>query len=1034
MRLLRRSAVVALALASLGWLWPAGGAAAVPGGPPFGHAFWPGAGLALGWLYLWRAPVLPAVAIGWFGCWTWAGLPPASAAALAITGSAGPWLASRWLHRQGFDPQLAKRRDPLLLLAAGALGGAAVSGVGGAAWLVASGHWPLLALPGRALQWWGLHALGVVVFAVPLLLLGRAGAARSPSRWPATQLGLAAASLACGALALALPAEASVAATALLFMLPPVLLCALCQRAGLAPASACAALLVALLLAGQASGGGPWAGQPWVAGALPPGPAVLAALLTGLLWVVHGHGLKLHRSVSGSQRALDLAGVGLAQWPAPGGKVQLSAQWCALTLDPDGQHSQRWGDWLDRLHPNDRTTLELALADAGAAQRPWQHQTELRLRAGTGWRWFSLQLEVPGFDGQGQPLAVQATLADRQALYQARAHSRLATQVLQQLHEGLLVTDEALRVVDANPAYSQITGLARDALIGQVPALLQPDADDVTGRERQANLWAALHQHDQWAGQLRTRHADGHDLHLMVTVSSTAAEQGEPAHCIVLVNNITEQQRQQEQLLRQAHFDELTRLPNRARLGELMREAMSATDRDGYLLVVCYLDLDHFKAVNARHGRQAGDGLLAELANRLRSALRSRGAGWSDSAARLGGDEFVLLLRAGTLDEARAAVERVLRVLSLPLLLAPEQAAEQVTASVGATVYPLDASNADTLLRHANQAMYSVKQSGRNGYLFFDLEHSRRNEQRVLAIGRVQDALDQGELQLYYQPKVDLQRGKVLGVEALLRWVHPERGVLPPAQFLPLIERTGLSARVGDHVLAQALDQLQVWQAQGLDLAVSVNISGRHLQEPDFALRLAELLARHPQPLGPRLELEVLETVALTDIAYTSALMARCAELGVRWALDDFGTGYSTLTYLKRLPVQVLKIDRSFVQHMLDDSQDRAIVEGVIGLASTFACVAVAEGVESAAQARMLLDMGCQVGQGLGIAAPMPAAEVGPWVREWRGLFALSAAATPADAAAPATGVATGGPAASANSPAAGVTSGAAGGGQAPLR
>jgi EAL domain-containing protein (putative c-di-GMP-specific phosphodiesterase class I) len=249
------------------------------------------------------------------------------------------------------------------------------------------------------------------------------------------------------------------------------------------------------------------------------------------------------------------------------------------------------------------------------------------------------------------------------------------------------------------------------------------------------------------------------------------------------------------------------------------------------------------------------------------------------------------------------------------------------------------------------------------------------------------------ELTLYYQPKVDLKRGVVLGFEALLRWNHPDKGIVPPAHFLPLIEHTGLSARVGDHVLARALDQLEAWQDAGLDVSVSVNITARHLQEPDFAQRLGELLARHTRPLGPRLELEMLETAALTDIGFTSAVLERCARLGVRWALDDFGTGYSTLTYLKRLPVQVLKIDRSFVHNMLGDAQDLAIVQNVIQLSRTFGCLVVAEGVETAAQARVLLDMGCDVGQGMGIAAPMPAEAVLPWVRNWKGLFALTTAA-----------------------------------------
>jgi EAL domain-containing protein (putative c-di-GMP-specific phosphodiesterase class I) len=252
--------------------------------------------------------------------------------------------------------------------------------------------------------------------------------------------------------------------------------------------------------------------------------------------------------------------------------------------------------------------------------------------------------------------------------------------------------------------------------------------------------------------------------------------------------------------------------------------------------------------------------------------------------------------------------------------------------------------------------------------------------------------LDNREFVLYYQPKVDMRRGVVLGLEALVRWDHPQQGLIAPAQFLPLIENTGLSSHVGDWVLGQALEHLAQWRRGGLDISVSVNISARHLQEPDFALRLAELLARHAEPLADALELEMLETAAHADIQATSALLARCRELGVRFALDDFGTGYSTLTYLKQLPVDVLKIDRSFVHHMLDDAQDRAIVEGVIGLARTFQCVVVAEGVESPAQARTLLDMGCNSGQGTGIAAPMPAGAVAAWIRDYRGLFALSAA------------------------------------------
>jgi EAL domain-containing protein (putative c-di-GMP-specific phosphodiesterase class I) len=261
-----------------------------------------------------------------------------------------------------------------------------------------------------------------------------------------------------------------------------------------------------------------------------------------------------------------------------------------------------------------------------------------------------------------------------------------------------------------------------------------------------------------------------------------------------------------------------------------------------------------------------------------------------------------------------------------------------------------------------------------------------------MAIGRVQDALDRAEFVLFYQPIVNMKSSRVIGVEALLRWDHPDQGMVAPLQFLPLIESTGLSARIGDWVLGQALEHLAQWRRAGLDITVNVNVSARHLQEPDFVQRLSELLARHDAPLAESLKLEIVESAAHADLEATSALLARCRALGVRSALDDFGTGYSTLTHLQRLPVDVLKIDRSFVNHMLDDAQDRALVEGVIGLARTFGCSVVAEGVESPAQARMLMDLGCELGQGTGIGSPMPASQVADWVKGYSGMFALAPA------------------------------------------
>jgi diguanylate cyclase (GGDEF)-like protein/PAS domain S-box-containing protein len=725
------------------------------------------------------------------------------------------------------------------------------------------------------------------------------------------------------------------------------------------------------------------------------GPALAAWLGSALAVMLLGYASMVEWR-GRSQRwewALDGSGLGVADWHLQRESSFASSAWRSLTAHV----GKAWtpAAWLAQSHPEDRAAVSQAMASlrSGEAGR---RRLELRMPHGNGWRWTEVTMMVIERDPAGNPVRLLATLADVQERHDAQERQLMSVSLFQHLHEGLLITDADLRALDVNAAYSQILGVPRDEVLGTVPSLLRPAPADPVAREQRAAMWGSLRDQGSWRGELMERRRTGEPCTLKTTISTVLGPAGDLRYHVLVISDISEQQAQREQLERQAHFDELTRLPNRTRLSQLLDDAMRSADRDGYLLVVCYLDLDRFKPVNDLYGHAAGDRLLAELAGRLRSALRSR-EHWTDAAARLGGDEFVLLLRAGTMEEARLAVERVLRVVSLPYAVDPAQDSVQVTASMGATVYPVDRSDADTLLRHADHAMYGAKQAGRNGYLFFDPEHRRRTEQRVMAIGRIQEALDQQELVLHYQPKVDMKSGRVLGFEALLRWEHPQQGLIAPLQFLPLIENTGLSSRVGDWVFAQALEHLSQWQRNGLDFSVSVNVSARHLQEPDFALRLSELLARHSEPLAHRLELEMLETAAHADIEATSALVARCQKLGVKFALDDFGTGYSTLTYLKRLPVDVLKIDRSFVHHMLDDPQDLAIVEGVIGLARTFGCVVVAEGVESPAQARTLLELGCEIGQGTGIAAPMPSAQVAHWVRDYRGMFALA----PAEPAAP---------------------------------
>ncbi len=433
-----------------------------------------------------------------------------------------------------------------------------------------------------------------------------------------------------------------------------------------------------------------------------------------------------------------------------------------------------------------------------------------------------------------------------------------------------------------------------------------------------------------------------------------------------------------EQLMEMAHYDALTHLPNRALLTDRMQQAIAHSVRRNRSVAIAFLDLDGFKDINDQYGHDIGDRFLVELGLHMKAELRE-----GDTLARLGGDEFVAVLTdLGDELDCEPMLRRLLKSAATPVVI--EGRVLRVTASVGVTIYPKDGATPEVLLRHADQAMYMAKQAGKNRYHLFDVESDAAVRNRRADLQRVERALRSGEFVLYYQPQVNMRTGDVVGVEALVRWRHPERGLLAPGLFLPLVEDDDIAITLGGHVLELAAQQQIDWRRMGLNLRVGVNIFARQLQDTRFVEHLRELMERFPELDPACLELEVVETSALLDIEEVSRLMRACAELGVHFALDDFGTGYSSLTYLKRLPAELLKIDQSFVRDMLDDHDDLTIVEGVIGLAHAFSRKVIAEGVETVDHARLLLSKGCELGQGYGIARPMPAEELPQWIAIWK--------------------------------------------------
>ena len=462
--------------------------------------------------------------------------------------------------------------------------------------------------------------------------------------------------------------------------------------------------------------------------------------------------------------------------------------------------------------------------------------------------------------------------------------------------------------------------------------------------------------------------------------------QGQPLRVVGSFSDISFQKEHQHYLERIAHYDQLTGLPNRVLLADRMHQAMMQSKRRGLHLAVAYLDLDGFKAVNDNYGHSVGDQLLTTLATQFKVILRE-----GDTFARLGGDEFVaVFVDLQDVHDSMTLIGRLLEVASRKILV--DDLALNVSASVGVSFYPQsEETDADQLLRQADQAMYSAKLAGKNRYHLFDAEHSRSLREKNETLERVRRALADGEFVLHYQPQVNLRTGAVVGAEALIRWQHPEKGLLAPGLFLPDIEGHVVSLQLGEWVLESALQQIEIWADQGLDLPVNVNISGHQLQQPDFSTKLKAQMNAHPKVPRHRLELEVLETTALDELDSVAKVIHECAAMGIGFALDDFGTGYSSLTYLKRLPVKVLKIDQSFVRDMLNDPEDRAIVEGVLGLARAFGRRAIAEGAETPAHCRLLLQIGCDLAQGYGIARPMPPAQVVAWVASWRSAPGFSA-------------------------------------------
>ncbi len=536
----------------------------------------------------------------------------------------------------------------------------------------------------------------------------------------------------------------------------------------------------------------------------------------------------------------------------------------------------------------------------------------------------------------------------------------------------LLIDKKSASIITANTAASQYYGYP----ISDLKRMSIHDISTLTPVEVEKEQ-AQAHKEQRQHLYSRHRLASGsiRDVEVHIGLIDWQGHQVQFA----IIHDITDRKLAESKLDHMAHYDALTGLPNRILLADRLRQALVHSRRKSTKLAVCYLDLDGFKPINDTHGHETGDQVLIEVAARLKQALREE-----DTVSRIGGDEFILILNdLNNVDECQQGLDRILAALTRPFQIGGILA--NLSASIGITLYPDDQADGDILLRHADQAMYIAKAMGKNRYHLFNPELDRELKVQRETYQRLREALAREELLFHYQPKINMTTGQVIGAEALIRWQHPEKGLLAPAQFLSIMEGNELEISIGTWVIHQALKQLEAWHQKHPELTLSINISPYHLQHPDFMPRLHQAIKQHPNADPHKLELEILESSSIEDNNDILPTLVKCHELGLKVALDDFGTGYSSLVHFHRLPIDNLKVDQNFVKNMLDNPQDLAIVRSTIKLAQTFQNPVIAEGVENRMQAAALGHLGCQFGQGYGIAYPMPIAEFNAWLEksEW---------------------------------------------------
>ncbi|MBS1155374.1 MAG: diguanylate cyclase/phosphodiesterase with sensor(s) [Proteobacteria bacterium] len=672
-------------------------------------------------------------------------------------------------------------------------------------------------------------------------------------------------------------------------------------------------------------------------------------------------------------RVIEGSDQGFWDWNLLTNTFTVSARFETMLGFAPGEMDVSPANWAKHVHPDDLAKARASIARNMSGESA-NHEVELRCRTKSGeWRWILTRGRIVERDAEGHPTMMSGTHTDITDRKNAEHALRQTAIVFENTREGVLITDARSSILSVNQAFTQITGFDRAEVLGRTPSLLKSGRHDETFY---SSIWAHLGASGYWQGEVWNRRRSGEIYPQLTTINAVHDSEGRVTHYVGVFTDISAIKASEERLEFLAHHDPLTSLPNRLMLFSRLEHAMSVARRDEGLIALLMIDLDHFKEVNDSYGHLMGDHLLQRVAERLGTRLRG-----ADTLARLGGDEFTVLLEEiARSDDAGRVADEILAELTTPWPL-PNGAEVRIAASIGIALYPGQAQTAEELLQQADAAMYRAKMEGRGRYQYFseDLTHTARA--RIELESRLRHAIDDGELQLFFQPQVDIGSGKIVGAEALVRWFMPGKGMISPDEFIPLAEETGLILALGRWVLRETCRIGRDWLNRGLSpLVLTVNISPAQLRHPGFADEVLSILAETGFP-AKWLALELTESALMCGYDEVITQLQTLQQHAIRMAIDDFGIGYSSLADLKRAPLDGLKIDRSFIAGLAHRRDDQDIVTAIIQMGHTLGFKLMAEGVETDEQLAFLKEQGCDAYQGHLRCHPLSACDFEAFMR-----------------------------------------------------